>query len=147
MSNVVALSVSGLPGGATASFSPPSVTGAGLATLTITTLASTPTNTYTLSVIGASAGLSHTNALDLVVTPPPHPVISSVSLNGTILAFTGTNGPAGGTFYVLSATNLVTPLSGWQAIATNAFASNGNFGVSIGLPPLLPGMFYLLKLR
>jgi hypothetical protein len=115
--------------------------------LTIGTSVSTATNKYNLNVIGTSAGLSYSNSVGLVVTPSPRPLISSVSLNGAILAFSGTNGPVGGTYYVLSSTNLVRPLSLWQVIATNAFASNGNFGFSNALQTLPPQTFYLLKLK
>jgi hypothetical protein len=46
---VVTLSASGLPTGATASFSPATVTGAGSSTLTVTTTGSTPVGTSTLT--------------------------------------------------------------------------------------------------
>ncbi|MEV4491583.1 M4 family metallopeptidase [Micromonospora coxensis] len=49
----VALSASGLPTGATASFNPSSVTAGGSSTLTIATTASTPPGTYTVTVTGA----------------------------------------------------------------------------------------------
>ncbi|SCG57805.1 M4 family metallopeptidase [Micromonospora coxensis] len=49
----VALSASGLPTGATASFNPSSVTSGGSSTLTIATTASTPPGTYTVTVTGA----------------------------------------------------------------------------------------------
>jgi hypothetical protein len=52
---IVNLSVSGLPSGAAAVFSPTSITGGGSATMTITTTAATPAGTYSPSVIGASA--------------------------------------------------------------------------------------------
>ncbi|SCG61438.1 M4 family metallopeptidase [Micromonospora halophytica] len=49
----VALSASGLPTGATASFNPSTVTAGGSSTLTIATSASTPPGTYTVTVTGA----------------------------------------------------------------------------------------------
>jgi hypothetical protein len=49
----VALSASGLPAGATASFSPSSVTTGNSATLTISTSATTPNGTYPVTVTGA----------------------------------------------------------------------------------------------
>ncbi|HLJ86366.1 MAG TPA: hypothetical protein VKZ53_06055 [Candidatus Angelobacter sp.] len=63
----VGLSVSGLPAGATASFSPASV-GAGTSTLSITTSSSTPTGTFALTVTGTSGSLTHTTTVTLVVT-------------------------------------------------------------------------------
>jgi len=62
----VALSVSGLPaGGATASFSPPSVNGSGNSTLTVT--AGNQKGTFTLTITGTSGGLQHTTSVTLTV--------------------------------------------------------------------------------
>src|SRR5262249_55796570 len=57
---VVTLSASGLPTGATASFSPGTVTGAGNSTLTVTTVGSTPAGTSTLTITGSSGSGTHT---------------------------------------------------------------------------------------
>ncbi|GGG69379.1 hypothetical protein [Edaphobacter dinghuensis] len=65
--NGVNLSVSGLPAGATASFSPTSVSGSGSATLTVSTATTTPTGTYTLTISGTSGTLSHSTTVTLVV--------------------------------------------------------------------------------
>jgi hypothetical protein len=67
-SDVVNLSVSGLPSGASASFVPTSITGSGSSTLTVTTAASTPVGTYTLSINGASPTLNHLVNVTLTVT-------------------------------------------------------------------------------
>jgi subtilisin family serine protease len=68
----VGWSVAGLPSNVgTASFSPPTVTGSGSTTLTITTAASAPTGTYALTVTGTSGAISHTAGVTLVVTPAP----------------------------------------------------------------------------
>jgi hypothetical protein len=66
----VALSASGLPAGATASFNPASVTAGGTSTLTITTASTTRAGTYTVTVTGAAASGSHTATLMLTVTAP-----------------------------------------------------------------------------
>jgi len=50
----IALTVTGLPAGATATFSPASITGAGTATLTIATTTSTPAGNYNMTVNGAN---------------------------------------------------------------------------------------------
>jgi hypothetical protein len=67
MSNVVALSASGLPAGATAQFSPASVEGNDSSTLTIDTSTSTPAGTYTLTITGTSASLPHATTVSLTV--------------------------------------------------------------------------------
>jgi len=78
----VTLSVSGLPSGATGSFSPNPITGgAGSSTLTVTVGGSTTPGTYTLTVTGASGSLSHSASVSLVVTAGPGGVLSPASLN------------------------------------------------------------------
>jgi subtilisin family serine protease len=63
----VSLSASGLPSGATASFSPASVTSGGSSTLTIATATSTPPGTYPVTITGTAASGSHTTTLSLTV--------------------------------------------------------------------------------
>ncbi|MEV4416326.1 S8 family serine peptidase [Catellatospora sp. NPDC049609] len=63
----VALSASGLPGGATASFSPASVTSGDSSTMTISTTASTPAGTYTVTVTGTGS-VVRTASYTLTVT-------------------------------------------------------------------------------
>jgi subtilase family serine protease len=55
-SDVVGLSLSGLPVGASATFSPPSLTGSGSSTLTVTTSRSVRRAAYALSITGTSNG-------------------------------------------------------------------------------------------
>src|SRR5439155_16520676 len=57
-SGTVALSVSGLPSGATYSFSPSSLT-SGISILTVTPSSSTAANSYPLVITGTSGALSH----------------------------------------------------------------------------------------
>ncbi len=69
----VALSASGLPSGATASFNPASIGGgSGSSTLTITTAGSTPGGSYTITITGSdsTAGLSHPASVTLTVNAP-----------------------------------------------------------------------------
>ncbi|MEV4621656.1 S8 family peptidase [Asanoa sp. NPDC049573] len=64
----VSLAASGLPSGATASFSPASVTSGGSSTLTIATSAATPPGTYTVSVNGTGASGTRSATYTLTVT-------------------------------------------------------------------------------
>jgi len=64
---VVSLSAIGLPAGATASFSPPTITGAGSSTLTVSTTAGTPQSTSTLTINGSSGALGHSAQASLIV--------------------------------------------------------------------------------
>jgi len=70
-SGVVGLTASGLPTGASASFNPSSVTGSGSSTMSVTTSASTPAGTYTLTITGTSGSLVHSTTVTLVVNPAP----------------------------------------------------------------------------
>jgi hypothetical protein len=66
----VALSVTGLPSGATGAFSPASVTAGGSSTLTITTTATTTTGAAALSITGTSGATTHSAAATLTVNAP-----------------------------------------------------------------------------
>jgi len=67
---IVSLSTSGLPTGATASFSPTTISGGGSSTLTVVTSSSTPTGTYPLTLTAYSMGtVTQTAAVNLVVEP------------------------------------------------------------------------------
>jgi subtilisin family serine protease len=63
----VNLSASGLPSGATASFSPGSVTSGGSSTMTITTSASTPAGSYPVTITGTGSSATHTASYTLTV--------------------------------------------------------------------------------
>ncbi|MBZ5523559.1 MAG: hypothetical protein LAP21_15100 [Acidobacteriia bacterium] len=64
------LSVTGLPAGATATFTPASLTGAASSTLAVSTIATTPAGTYTLTISGTDGTLTRTTPVTLVVTGP-----------------------------------------------------------------------------
>jgi hypothetical protein len=83
----VGLTVSGLPSGATATFTPPSVTGSGMSTLAVSTTGSTPPGSYTLTITGTSGGsLVHSTPVTLVVqaAPPPDFSLSATPSSNTI---------------------------------------------------------------
>jgi hypothetical protein len=68
LSGATSLSVTaGLPSGATASFSPASVTGTASSILTVSTTAATAGGTYTLTVTGTNGSLTRTVTLTLTV--------------------------------------------------------------------------------
>ena len=110
-SGSVALSVSGLPAGATASFTPASLSGSGTSTLAVTTATNTPAGSYPLTIAGTSGTLTHNVTVMLN--------LASFSLSATPQSRTVTSG-AGDSF-----TATVT--------ATNGFTSNVVFAVT-GLP-------------
>jgi PKD repeat protein len=73
-SGSVALSVtSGLPTGASAAFNPASILTSGSSTLTVSTSASTPAGSYTLTITGDTGVFTRTTTTTLVVSPPTVP--------------------------------------------------------------------------
>ncbi|MGV9329641.1 M4 family metallopeptidase [Streptosporangium sandarakinum] len=63
----ITLSASGLPSGATASFSPASISSGQSATVTVATSASTPAGTYAVTLTATGADAAHTAQLNLTV--------------------------------------------------------------------------------
>jgi uncharacterized membrane protein len=115
----VTLSVSGLPGGATGSFSPNPATAS--STLSVATSASTPIGTYPLTIAGGSGSLTHTTTVTLVVTAPADFTLSASPSSQTT--------PAGGSTSYGVAIN-----------PANGFAGQVTLGVS-GLPGGATGSF------
>src|SRR5205814_4731137 len=64
----VSLSATGLPAGATASFSPSLIATSGSSTLTLSTSATTPAGSFPIIVAGTSGALSNTTTVSLSVT-------------------------------------------------------------------------------
>ena len=74
------------------------------------------------------------------------PVIGSISLSGTNLLITGTNGPSGANCYVLTATNLSLPMTNWTIIATQQFGPGGAVNFINPMGSNTPQLFYRLRL-
>ena len=93
----VTFSVNGLPSGATASFSPSSVSGSGSSTMAVSTSNSTPTGTYQLTITAASGTLTHSTQVTLAVadfTISASPSSQTVS-RGSQTTYTVTIAPSG----------------------------------------------------
>jgi hypothetical protein len=67
----VALTASGLPTGAGASFNPVSVTAGSSSTLSITTSSSTPAGNYSVTITGTGSSATHSTSFSLTVNPVP----------------------------------------------------------------------------
>lgn len=91
--SAVNLGVSGLPTGASGSFSPASVSGSGSSTLSVSTATTTPPGTYTLTITGSSGSLSHAATVTLVVTPLQLPdfTLSASPASQTVTAGNGSS--------------------------------------------------------
>ncbi len=94
----------------------------------------TATNTYaaagsynvSLTVIGPGGTNTRTMTAYVVVSPTPK-ISQFISSAGKVI-LSGTNGPSGVQYRILTTTNLTTPIGLWKPVLTNNFLSNGNFG-------------------
>ena len=66
----------------------------------------------------------------LIISAVPMPGITSFNIATTNLVFAGTNGVAGGTYYVLGSTNMALPLSQWLPVVTNVLTASGPFTIT-----------------
>jgi hypothetical protein len=73
------------------------------------------------------------------------PVISSIKVVGGNLVFSGTGGGANGSYQVITATSLLTPLANWTVLGTGAFDGSGNFSVTNAIQAGTPQQFYRIK--
>jgi hypothetical protein len=73
------------------------------------------------------------------------PRITSFSLSGTNLIFSGTNGAASASYKLLTSTNVALALSNWIPVVTNSFDGNGHFNFTNAITPNTPQQFYLLS--
>ena len=106
-SSAVALTASGLPTGASASFSPSSIAapGSGTSTMTITVGSSTASGTYAITVTGTGGGLTRTTTVSLTVptacSSSTTAITSGQTLSGTLATTdcTTTSGSGSGSSY------------------------------------------------
>jgi len=117
----ISLSVTGLPAGVTASFSPPSVAAGSSSTLTISASTNTLNGDYTLDIVGTSGSLTNTIAVTVNVTGGASFALSTTPNSQTV-------SPGGNTPYVVN----LTVVSGFTAAV--------NLTVS-GLPANATGSF------
>ena len=80
-----------------------------------------------------------------VIAASTPPIITNITLSGTNLVITGIGGTAGGSYSVLSSTNLGLPVSFWASLATNLFSGTGTFSFTNTIDPASVQRFYLLK--
>jgi len=80
-----------------------------------------------------------------VVAAPLQPVLGGTRVSGGNLVFSGTGGAANGTYSVLTATNLTTPVTNWTVLLSSNFDGTGAFSVSNAITPGVPQKFYLLR--
>lgn len=116
----VVLSASGLPAGATAGFSPATISGSGSSTLTVSTTAATAGGIYDFIVTGAAGGLMHSTSAPLTV----------VTTDFTISAQPSTESTSGFAGYDIS----VVALGGFSG-AVNLSATGAPSGATVSFAP------------
>jgi hypothetical protein len=84
---------------------------------------------------------------NVVVGPPSTPQITSISLSGTSLSLSATNGTAGGPWTLLQSTNVALSLSLWQTNTTGNFDGSGNLSTNIVNTATNLQEFYVLKVQ
>ena len=80
------------------------------------------------------------------IVPTQSPVVTATTYSGGNATLSGTNGPVGGLYYVLSAPNVVLPIASWSRVATNVFGPGGSFNVVVPVNPADAARFYRLAL-
>jgi hypothetical protein len=77
----------------------------------------------------------------------PSPQITSISLSGTALSISATNGLPGGLWTILQSTNVALPLNQWQTNLTGNFDGSGNLSTNIANAATNLQEFYILKVQ
>ncbi len=127
----VDLAASGLPSGATATFSPNPTTGS--STMAVSTEPSTPAGTYTVTISGTSGSLSHQTTVTLTVTAPPPPPGFSLSASPpsqTVVAGKSTSYSVSVTYTGGFSGSVKLSASGLPAGASATFSPNPTTGSS-----------------
>jgi hypothetical protein len=149
-SGTIGLSASGLPTGASASFSTASITGSGNATLSVSSTSSTPLGAYIVSITGTSALLSRTTTISLNVTTASSGA-NSISINFAGLGAAMENTESAG---VVARTNwnnasgnsgsgvVLVDETGTTTNATVSWSSDNVWGTNISD---IPGNFRMMK--
>jgi T5SS/PEP-CTERM-associated repeat protein len=89
-----------------------------------------------------NAGLGWTNKLlidgsiEVIAVSLSQPKFSNISVSGTNLILSGTNGSSGQSYGVLTATNINIASSNWTSLVTNQFGAGGGFTFT---NPITPG--------
>ena len=76
-------------------------------------------------------------------TAPPE--IGGVSVSGGDLVLNGTGGTPGGTYTLLTSSNIALPLINWTPVLTRMFDNSGNFSVTNGVDPSASQRYFLLR--
>ncbi len=114
-----------------------SVTSSGSYTVTVTGGGLVAGATASIQVVGGG--------VNLVVSVPTPPHITSVSLTGTSLMISATNGTPNGPYRLMATTNLTIPEINWTPVMTGSYDVNGNVSLTFTINPSTPQQFFSLQ--
>jgi autotransporter-associated beta strand protein len=143
-SGTITLTIGSLSGGAVTNVNYPLIkytTGNPYSSLSLAALPAGYTGTLTNMTTRNIVGL-HLTAVPAVALPVH---FTSISVSGTTLHITGTNGVSLGQYVLIGTTNLTTPLSLWTRILTNNFDISGHVDLSTNIiNSAVPQEFYII---
>ncbi|HEV2331163.1 MAG TPA: hypothetical protein VGY56_20465 [Verrucomicrobiae bacterium] len=111
----------------------------------------TATGANTVLQFGSRNDNSYFGLDDITLVTLQQPIITGISPAGTNLVLHAGNGQTGATYFTLTSTNLLLPLSQWTPIGTNVLSVSGSFTITITPPgAITPGIaqqrFSILKM-
>jgi uncharacterized membrane protein len=148
----VALTISGLPAGATATFTPSSLT-SGNSALAIAVGSTTPAGSYPLTITGTSGTLTHTANVTLIVTVPivgdfavtASPASQTVTA-GTNTSYTATVTPTGGFNGTVTFSASGLPAGATASFSPSSVAVSGSSTMTVTTSTSTPAGTYTLTI-
>jgi autotransporter-associated beta strand protein len=86
------------------------------------------------------------NSSGVLVVTSSRPRFGTISRSDGNVVMSGSGGSSGGTFNILTSTDIAAPLSSWTQVATGTFDGSGNFSVTLAIDPNTPQRFFLIQL-
>jgi hypothetical protein len=86
-----------------------------------------------------------TGSGSLTIVPAAPPVVNPPVISGGNLILTGSGGSPGGSYTLLTSTNLAIPIAAWTTNATGTFSGSGAFSNSIPISQSQAAQFFLLR--
>ena len=80
------------------------------------------------------------------VVSVPAPVFAPPVVSGGNLVLKGSGGAPGGTYYLLTTTNVAGPLANWTRLSINTFSATGIFSNAVPINLSEPQRFYALMI-
>jgi hypothetical protein len=101
---------------------------------------------YSLTATNPAGQSDFSGQASATLSPATLPTFGTITISGTNLLVSGTNGTAGLNYLMLTSSNLTSPLTNWSVLATNTFGPGGGFNTTNPLNPDSPQQFYRIKI-